>query len=353
MDINILNTSLEPDGVLDVYESFIWTDRFDKCGDFEIFTTMNSSIINKVYEDYILEIADSDRSMIIEDIKINTDNEDGDKLSITGRSLESILERRVVWGQTTVDGTLQDGIKTLINENVISPTNASRQIPNFIFKDSTDPAITALTLKAQLNGENLYKYITEVCEANDIGFKVLLVDGNFEFELYSGIDRSYDQITNPQIVFSEELDNLISSEYFKSKKKLKTVSLVEGEGEGSNRLMVEAEKIADTGLARREIFVDGSSISQTVDGVVIPEVDYIDQLRQKGLTELSDKKAEEIFDAEVEHGGKYRYGEHYFMGDIVQIVNEYGIESKSRVTEYIVSEDLNGYKTYPTFTKID
>lgn len=137
-----------------------------------------------------------------EKIQITSDTEDGNHVTVTGRSLESILDRRIVWGQKLLSGNLQNGIKTLLNENVISPSDSNRKIPNFIFKESTDPAITKLKLEAQYTGDNLYDVIQKICEEQGIGFKITLNDEKqFVFELYAGSDRSYDQTENPTLYF--------------------------------------------------------------------------------------------------------------------------------------------------------
>lgn len=49
--------------------------------------------------------------MIVEKIQITSDTEDGNHVTVTGRSLESILDRRIVWGQKLLSGNLQNGIK--------------------------------------------------------------------------------------------------------------------------------------------------------------------------------------------------------------------------------------------------
>ena len=84
--------------------------------------------------------------MIIEDIKINADTEEGNHLIVTGRSLESILERRIIWGQRIFNGNLQNGIQTMLNECIISPSIADRKISNFVFVPSADPKITSLKI---------------------------------------------------------------------------------------------------------------------------------------------------------------------------------------------------------------
>ena len=41
------------------------------------------------------------------------------------------------------------------------------------------------------------------------------------------------------------------------------------------------------------------------------------------------------------------------MGDIVQLENEFGLEHKVRVIEFIHSESTNGTEQYPTFEVLD
>lgn len=42
--------------------------------------------------------------------------------------------------------------------------------------------------------------------------------------------------------------------------------------------------------------------------------------------------------------------EDYFLGDVVQVINEYGISAAPRIVEIIESEDENGKSTVPTFS---
>ena len=188
---------------------------------------------------------------MLSDLQITSDTEDGNHVTVTGRSLESILDRRIVWGQKLLSGNLQNGIKTLLNENVISPSDSNRKIPNFIFKESIDPAITKLKLEAQYTGDNLYDVIQKICEEQGIGFKITLNDKKqFVFELYAGFDRSYDQTENPYVIFSPKFENIINSNYIESKASLKTVTLVGGEGEGAGRRYTTVG--GGSGLNRRE-----------------------------------------------------------------------------------------------------
>jgi hypothetical protein len=105
-------------------------------------------------------------------------------------------------------------------------------------------------------------------------------------------------------------------------------------------------------MSRREIYTDAREISQTVDGVLMPEATYLEQLAQKGNTALSENIETKLFDAQVD-SKLYSYGEDYNLGDLVQVVSNYGIESKARVNEIIYSESVSSVDLYPTFTIID
>lgn len=353
MDVMILNTDLDAVAIVDTYESFIWTDRYYAYGDFELYEAMRDGLLDYIKQDYYLQSKESEHVMIVEKIQITSDTEDGNHVTVTGRSLESILDRRIVWGQKLLSGNLQNGIKTLLNENVISPSDSNRKISNFIFKESTDLAITKLKLEAQYTGDNLYDVIQKICEEQGIGFKITLNDEKqFVFELYASSDRSYDQTENPYVIFSPKFENIINSNYIESKASLKTVTLVGGEGEGAGRKYTTVG--GGSGLNRRELFTDARDISSNVGSDdALTDAEYMAQLQQRGKEKLAENVSITSFEGETETTIMFQYGKDFFNGDIVQIANEYGHETKARILEIVRSEDKDGYSVYPTFKTIE
>lgn len=352
MDLMILNKDLDAISVVDIYESFIWTDRYFEAGDFELYAPMSPNLLSYFKKDYYLQRRGTDRLMIIEKILIETDVENGDHITISGRSLESILDRRIVWGQMTLSGNLQNAIELLLDDCIINPSNANRKIPNFIFQASTDPLITGLTIEAQYTGDNLYDVIQQICEERGIGFKIILNDNKqFVFELYAGVDRSYDQEARPYVVFSPSFDNIISSNYLEDKASLKNVALIGGEGEGSARKYAASGNVS--GLDRREMFVDARDISSDTDTGTLTSEEYTALLTQRGKEKLAENTDVTSFEGQMETSIMYVYGEDFFDGDIVQIQNEYGHENKVRVLEVVTSVNEEGTSVYPTFKTIE
>lgn len=347
INIVVLNQNFEKIAIIDQYESLLWTDRFWKPGEFEIYTPVAEFALQYPVANNYLQIRNSEHTMIIEDTTIESNIETGNHIKIIGRSLESILDRRIIWNQTEINGNLQDGIHQLLDENVINPEISSRAIPNFIFEASDDPAITELTMDSQYTGDNLLDAIEVLCTNNKIGFKITLNDSNqFVFKLYSGTDRSYKQDERPYVVFKPSFENIINSNYAEINSEAKTVTLVAGEGEGEQRVT----RVVGTGegLLRKEMFTDARDLRS--DDITTEE--YYAALDERGAEKLDEHKVQKTFDGQCETTRMFVYQEDFFMGDIVQVANEYGMESASRVTEFIWSANSSSIDSYPTFEAI-
>ena len=139
MDIWVLNKNLDRVGIIDGYQSIIWSTRYAEVGDFELYLAASDNVLDLVKEGfYLVRDQDIDGSrynnvMIAENFEITTDIESGDHLIITGKDLKSIIRRRVVINQTIMNGQVQACVQRLLNENVIAPSDTKRKINNFTF----------------------------------------------------------------------------------------------------------------------------------------------------------------------------------------------------------------------------
>lgn len=351
MEVLVLNTSFESVGIIDEYESLIWTDRYQECGDFELTLPVDRKYLSILQEDYYLWTKESEHCMIIEDIAVDSDLEEGNRFIVTGRSLESIIDRRIIWGQEIFRGNLQEAVHDMLIDHIMQPIIEDRQISNFIFLASEDTRITNLEIDEQYFGDSLYDIVKNLCEKNRIGFKITLNNSNqFVFSLYVGEDRSYDQVRNPYVVFSPKFENIINSNYFESKAKYKNVALVAGEGEGSERKTAVVG--TGIGLQRRELFTDARDVSSKTDSGTLSNAEYMAQLEAKGEKELAKNTVSTAFEGEVDATHLFKYGEDFFIGDIVQIANEYGHEGVAFISELVISQDKDGLSIYPTFKTI-
>lgn len=344
MDIYVRNKKFERIAVIED-ASVIWVKRYYDVGDFEVYVGANEKYINILQSGNYVERLDDDSVGIIENIKITYDDEGTEYLTATGRFAESILERRIVWEQTQLSGTAENGLRNLINNNIINPTIADRKIPIIELgniKGYTD------RLDAQYTGNNILEINKNVAIANQTGFKFNLIESElghkFTYELYKGIDRSYNQTANPYVVFSDKYDNLLTSEYEVNTSNLKNVALVAGEGEGTARKTATVGSGA--GLNRYEVFVDARDLSTNSGEISTSE--YNQALNERGLENIV--TITQAFTGEVDLEQNYKYKKDFFLGDIVTIENsKWGIFINSRIIEITESEDENGYKITPTF----
>lgn len=373
--------------IVDSFESFIWTDRYNSPGDFELYFPVDSIITPYIQENYYVWQKHSDRLMIIEEINITTDPENGAHMTVSGRSLESLLERRVVAYRTIISGRLQNAIDQLLSENVINPSDSVRQIPGIRFIYNLSSKVLDLECDLNLLGENLLDVVQDLCEVNDLGFKITYNEENasFDFMLYYGEDRSYTQEKNPWVVFSPGFDNLLSSNYYTSSKDLRTAAVVGGDANYERgQEVIDVDNMPTlSGMDRREMFVDASDIelpNPTVNeesirerlekrGKTEQEIQeainqalaeateqtaqvYRDQLYQRGLEELHKTYITQAFEGEIEASRQYIYDRDFFIGDVVQVRDSYGKEASSRITEVVRCHDLNGEIMTPTFTTL-
>lgn len=368
MDIYVKNKSFEQVGIVDVFESLVWTDRYDSYGDFELYTKVSPELLALLKEDYYLSIQASEYSMIIESVEVKTDVENGDKLVVKGRDLSSILDRRLIFQTTVLDTTVQLGVQQILNENVINAVSQpQRNIPGFIFNWNSDPIVEAPTIKAVYYTQGVYDTIAYLSQVNNLGFRVTFDSSmNFVFQLYAGKDRSYEQSTNSYVVFSPEFDNLNNSDYFRDSRFKKTIALISGDAyqEGArptfdydpweNEPTDPHYPTIRTGLERRELFVDAPDLSTIDPGTGLPFEfwTYVYIMYNRARQALNENISYELFNGEANVNGIFKYGVDFFLGDIVQMADKYGHTGRARVTEMIISENLSGYSAYPTFSMI-
>jgi hypothetical protein len=354
LDIHVLDRDFNLVGVVDAYTSVIWRPAYYDIGDFELYLDATVENVNLLQPNYYVvrgqDISVDDEGnttfkkvMIIKNHNISTDIEGGDYLTVTGRELKYILNSRIVWSQTNLTGNVAKAIETLVNNNAIAPGNAYRVIPNLELDESL---IVSDTIEKQLTGDKLDEAITEICMTYDIGYDVYIKNKKLIFKLYKGVDRS---TAVPRVVFSEDFENILSSEYTRSTEVYANTTLVGGEGEGSERIYTTVNN-TNSGLDRYEVFTDARDISQNKDSEDTIDINtYYKLLAERGLEKLSEHSIIEEITGEVQHDVNYEYGVDYYLGDTVLIINKYGMTKSVKVLSAIESDDENGTKLIPQF----
>lgn len=380
MDIRILNKEFQWEYTIDSYKSFIWTERYQECGDFEIYLPMRSELLDYLKLDYYVEIDGSDYMMIIEELKTTTDPDDGDMLIVSGRDLSSILMRRVYTDTNTFSNLKPWAIFLAVWRASINIVNGKgsvldyRRLMNLYIYFKHNTANDPLSEIKKCTLEIVYDIAVAFAKETSCGFRMIYYEsgGNYpdvgphvEFQNYDGVDRSYNQTENPYVIFSDDFGNLLGAEFTVSKKDFGNVACVGSESpwnsENKTTYYVSNISLGEygslntiTGMNRYEIPVNVSGVlPETNVYSANAETIYRKAMQSEGKLQLGRHKLKEDFTGTGEDTPQWIYKKDYFLGDIVQVEDKYGNSAPARITEYIYCDDnSNGEQKYPTFSVI-
>ncbi len=369
---SLIDPQLEILAYIEDYETFIWTDRERTKSDFEIIKKLNADDLQRFKKGYYIHNPESDHLCIINYIKVSIDSELGTVLKISGESIEQYAGQRIVRDQLTYSGSLYSLFSKLLTENLAySSTNQGQRAIDMINSQifTWGGALTS-NIDVQYYGEDLYTIFKTLSEDYHLRWKFRFnYNAMYPVIMYlgKGIDRSISQTTVQPIVFSDSYENLANISYAESDYNEQNYAMVLGEGEGSNRRKREVwtgtngSSIGGRGL--KEIYIDGSSISKTVNNATVSDAEYDAMLDNYGKTEMSSKIISKAFDGEIDNSiarykyGKldgsliimYKYGEDYELGDRVSLLDYFGLSGDAVVSEYTWSYSSSEAKQYPAF----
>jgi hypothetical protein len=228
----------------------------------------------------------------------------------------------------------------------ISPADA---IP-FLQPGSIMPASNLLDpidpINVSLEPSSLYEALKGVGEVYGLGFRLLR---NFDmsqlyFDVYAGSDRTSGQNVLPPVIFSPDLGNLQNTNELTSIDGSKNVAFVYSD-QGTMFVYGGGVDASVTGFDRKIIPVKADNL----DGTPTDE-QLTSHFSQVGREALSARQAYQAFDGEINQFSEYKYGTHYFLGDLVEQRNTDGVTNKMRVTEQIFVSDKEGERSYPTLS---
>lgn len=352
-------------GIVDTAESIIWHSAYFGVGDFEIYAKASPEVIALLQAGNFVTRPDDLEVGIIETINIKDDPTNGTMITVAGRFAKSILERRLIYNlsgnvntPTILRGNVEAEVRRIVKENAIDcEFDSRRNIPLLALGDVAGlPQIivdeNGAAAQKQVSYQNLLTYTDELLQEYGLGATVILDEdaGKLRYVVYGGIDRSWDNTAdNEPIIFGKDYDNLTSSSYGYNATTEKNVALIGGAGEGVERFYSLVAG-AQTGLQRRELWVDASSLNRTYKDDSDTEQSYTDDeyramLNAAGTQQLGAHTAEETFDAPFDiQNSRWKYNRDFALGDIVTIQSEdIGKFANVRLREVLEAQDQNGY----------
>lgn len=371
MEVYVLDSLLRRTEVIDRFESLIWTDRRKDIGDFELLVQSTPGNRRRFTTGTRLALTESKSVMTVETVEDITDSEGRKKLKVKGRSLELILDDRVAIGtyagytpmlewsiQNTPEEIARYMFFVICVDGQLHPNDV---IPYIVWDQNSYPEDTIPESNFEIlhyqKPMSLYKAIKDLADIYDFGFR-LYRNGDASqlfFNIYTGSDRTTRQTTLTAVVFSPELGSLMKTNSITTIEKSKNCAYVlaqrkVGDTTEVHRAVVYADNVDPSveGFERRQIFVDGK-ITEPTEGMPALTQEEIDaQLIRQGLDELSKHSSFTAFDGEVNQHSQWKYGFHYFLGDLVSMQNSDGFVNHMRVEEQTFVSDGQGDRAYPT-----
>lgn len=263
-------------------------------------------------------------------------------MKCSGRLGCSLLASRIIMERLTLNNTVENVMRSLVEACCLNPQNPQRIIPQLQLGPllGLTPSVTM-----QVTYRNLSQTLYQLTSTHQIGWDIRLdpLTKKLNFITFQPVNRSSAQSSIAKVVFSESYENLRSTQYQRSQRFLSNIALVGGQGEGEERILVQ---VGDgEGWNRKEIFVNAKDQHWEEE---LSEQDYIELLIQKGWSALQPEV--EFFEAEVDANGTTRIRQDFDLGDTVSIeVVEWNKQIHVQVTEISEVFDSMGIRVIPIF----
>lgn len=271
---------------------------------------------------------------------INDDEYESKDITVKGFCLRYLLVDRLTLpipgqGYDVYNTQIENILYGLVDKHAVNPINLKRQLPGLIKG-------TSLNKGDILTFQGTYKVLMDelesLSETSGLGTSVKFDYQNNQlvFEVLEGIDRTYENGSNPPYIFSKKFDNVIKRNYTKSNIGHKNMAYVGGQGEEADREIVLINDNL-SGYDRREVFIDARDIGKDSDTT----------LSDRGAVKLAEYPETLSFEAEVLARD---YKTMWDLGDIVTVMDDdLGLIQNQRIIEVKETYEKGGIKIEPTF----
>lgn len=387
MQVYILDENFEQIALIDQADSILWQKKYNDIGECEIYLPCDGEAISVLKDGYYTYRYDDDMICQIKNLKLETDVEKGDYLIATATDVCTILSGRIVWDKIVYSGSVGGFLKKVLNDNVINSNQSQRNIPYLTLDEKSFDAITDEITK-ETQSEDVLQLLIATCKAYNVGFRVSL-DINTKklvLRLYKGKNKATMQ-SEEYVEFSPAFANIISSSYEEDSSNYKNYAVVGAKDvdESIMYITISLDGTEPSGENRKEIYVDatgqgrdvsveellmlypdaklsGATYSVVISGITIPVANvngdkvtltgtaFEKLLNVIGVNALIEHQKIRSFGGNVDTIDTYEYKKDYDLGDVVNVVNDYGISANAQITEIMESEDNeNGYEVEPRF----
>ena len=324
---------LEMLGIIDYFISLRWRRKYFEAGEFEIVLPVTDYVLQFIQTDILIMRNNYTEAGIIETIEF-ADDGTNEEVTLSGRFLSCIFERRIIKSKINFSGNTIEGMNTIVN--AMTPFTQNWE--------TEQVSMGSPTIVFQATYKNVYNFLCKLSTYSNIAFRIVPnVDSKvYMFEVWSGKDRSDDQNINERYSFTDDNYNIEQGKLTISNKTVVNYVLVGGTGEDSSRKMAEIDK-GSTGFDLHELFDDQKSLSNSD----VSDSTYRQMLIDSGNTKINE---DGTFTLEVTATSMDDYKTKWDLGEIVNLKKEkWGISKTYRIVEVEETIEDGKRSIYPTF----
>lgn len=372
MQLYILDSNYDQIATINEAESILWYKKFNDVGECEIYLPCSAEMLEVLRIGNYVFRYDDDMFCQIKRVEIETDVENGDYIIATATDMCNVLAGRIVRWQVVYAGTVAGFIQKLLIDNVINPVDEQRRISHFEIDTSNFAELTE-TIEVSAVTNDLLQLIMATCKTYNYGFRVSysINTQKLVFRLYKGKNKAL-PLGDEYVEFSPTYANILSSNYKEDGSNHKNVAYVGYKDEAEQMALMSVYYGEEpTGEDRKEIYVDGTNTSRDIqydellalfpdvqkgadnyylangtivatfeeDKITVTDFTYLKLIQLLGENSLAQHISTQEFSGAVDTIDTYEYKTDYNLGDVVNVVNDYGISATARIIEVMESED--------------
>lgn len=324
-------------------------------GQFEIYAAAMANSLSALQKGNFVKIPHKSYLWIIKSIQYEYNADGARMISAKGYEAKWIVSQRIIRDPLELPASLSLALEMLFAANLGAKAITQRRIKSLVWAWN---GIQGKTTEAQATRGNLLEFTQNLLKLHKVGTKSELQNGKILFSTINGADKS------ESVIFTQSLDNLISSTYFTSDEELKTnaqivstfneqetVSGVKRNVSHDYVAYYPAETAGASDIDRAEMLVQ-SNLSTKVTNESGQEIEispdsatFVSMQEAEGASALAEQHTITEFNGEIDlANSQYVFDEDFSLGDLVKIRDEYfGFAAKARVVKYTFKQDADGY----------
>lgn len=332
-------------GIVDVYDECVWERRYFEAGYFELHVPATENNLRLLKRGNFIYKNGAEESGTITAVTLTEEDGVG-KISVYGRFLSYLLHKHLIKGSYDFGESAESVMRQLVNA-VVCNTDRGDYIPFIKLGEITN---TAGRFNGHVDYGDLHDTLSAISKLSGTAFRLRLDPAAklLYFECYEGKDRSINQTANPQVVFSDGDDNILSSATLSVDETPEVNAVTARYSGGYGELIVNWSPSNASGAAKKEIYIEGQAVTrQNSEGVTV-----LDKAATRAKLLQSAKEAlraiTKDFTCAVKYEGEYKTG--FDLGDIVTVYKKaWGVIQHLRIITLTENTTAAGYEVIPVF----